>query len=96
MDTKPDKFFEAPQSLDLFAMETRARRTIAELIRPMELESNADRKRVAEVSSQQVKMLGRLNNLEYALGLNDSKPKVFEDIENTLADLQSDIAVNKN
>ena len=34
--------------------------------------------------------------MEYALGLNDSKPKVFENIENSLADLKADVAVNKN
>ena len=77
-------------------METRARRTIGELIRPIVNELDSDRRRVAEVISKQDRINARLGNLEYALGLNDKKPKVFEDIENTLAEIKADIAVNRN
>ena len=77
-------------------METRARRTIAELIRPIVTGQAEDRRRVEEMTSKQDRLNYRVGQLEYALGLNDSKPKVFEDIENELADLKSEVAVNKN
>ena len=77
-------------------METRARRTIAELIRPIVSSQAEDRRRVEEMTSKQDRLNYRVGQLEYALGLNDSKPKVFEDIENELADLKSEVAVNKN
>ena len=89
-----DKFFMAPETLDLFALETRARRTIGELIRPIVIELDTDRRTVAEVISKQERINQRLGNLEYALGLNDSKPKVFEEIENTLAEIKAEMAVN--
>ena len=47
-----DKHYEAPNSLDLFALETRARRTIGELIRPIIAELDEDRRKVAEVNSK--------------------------------------------
>ena len=51
-DQERDKFFSAPETLDLFALETRARRTIGELIRPIVNELDTDRRRVAEVISK--------------------------------------------
>ena len=33
--------------------------------------------------------------LEYTLGLNDSKPIVFEEIDDKIADMKSSIEVNK-
>ena len=60
------------------------------------MEQDTDRRKVAEVISKQDKTNLRLGQLEYALGLNDSKPKVFEDIENGLADVKAEMAVNKN
>lgn len=58
-------------------METRARRTIGELIRPIITESDTDRRKVAEVSSKYDRIISRLNQLEYSLGLSDTKPKLF-------------------
>lgn len=60
------------------------------------LELDSDRRRVAEVISKQDRIFDRLGQLEYTLGLQDSKPKVFEDIENTMAEMKAEIATNKN
>ena len=42
-----EKSYSAPDSLDLFALETRARRTIGELIKPIIAEIDNDRRKVA-------------------------------------------------
>ena len=42
-----EKQYLAPDSLDLFALETRARRTIGELIKPIIAEIDNDRRKVA-------------------------------------------------
>ena len=42
-----EKQYTAPDSLDLFALETRARRTIGELIKPIIAEIDNDRRKVA-------------------------------------------------
>ena len=46
-----DRSYQAPAELDLFAMETRARRTIGELIKPITVEIENDRRKVAEIHS---------------------------------------------
>ena len=38
----------------------------------------------------------RLTKIEYAIGLNSSKPKVFKDLENQICDLKAAIAVADN
>lgn len=55
-----EKQYQAPDSLDLFALETRARRTIGELIRPIINELDEDRRKVAEVNSKQDRINIRL------------------------------------
>ena len=77
-------------------METRARRTIAELIKPIVHELEQDRRNVAQVCSNQDRINSRLNNIEFAMGLNDARPKVFEEIENKFADFKCDIAEKHN
>ena len=90
------KQYQAPESLDLFSLETRARRTIGELIKPIVQESDNDRRRVAEVISKQDRIGQRLAALEYSLGLTDTRPKLFQEIDNKIADIRALIAENKN
>ena len=90
------KQYQAPNSLDLFALETRARRTIGELIRPIIQELDSDRRKVAEVSSKQDRVNQRLMSIEYILGLSETKPKIFEDLEDKIANNKALIAENAN
>jgi len=56
-----EKQFQAPAELDLFAMETRARRTIGELMKPIIVELDNDRRKVAEVDATQLRINSRLH-----------------------------------
>ena len=91
-----ERQYQAPNSLDLFALETRSRRTIGELIRPIIADLDSDRRKVAEINSKQDRINFRLGQLEYTLGLNDSKPQIFEDIENKVAEVRSDLAISES
>ena len=84
----------APAALDLFALETRARRTIGELIKPLVSQQAADSRKVAEMESKHERLLARLHQVEFALGLNDSKPKVFQNIDDKFAEMRAVVALN--
>ena len=43
-----DKSYIGPQDLDLFAIETKSRRTISELIKPIMTDMEQDRRKTAE------------------------------------------------
>ena len=47
MSAAEERAYQAPHQLDLFALETRARRTIAELIKPIVNAADNDRREVA-------------------------------------------------
>ena len=91
-----DKMYDTPASLDLFTLETRARKTIAELIKPIQIEADTDRSKVAKMTVKHDNVLKRLTKIEFILNLNSQKPKVFEDIDNAIAAIKSDIAINKS
>ena len=80
----------------MFALETRSRRTIGELIRPIIADLDIDRRKVAEINSKQDRINFRLGQLEYTLGLNDIKPQIFEDIENKVAEVRADLVISES
>ena len=88
-----DKSYIGPQDLDLFAIETKSRRTISELIKPIMTDMEQDRRKTAEAYLRLERVQERLFRVEYALGLNKEKPKVFMDIDNNIAQLKADMAV---
>ena len=53
----------------------------------------ADRKTTAEAYVKMDKILERVGKIEFALGLSNQKPKVFEDIDNHFADLKAEMAL---
>ena len=69
-----DTRYDVPGTLDLFALETRSRRVIGELMRPIIAEQSEDRRKVAGVTSNQERINKRLSQLEYTLGLSDTRP----------------------
>lgn len=91
-----DRTYAAPQELDLFAMETRSRRTIGELIKPILADMDSDRRNIAMATVNLEKVFTRLERIEYSLKLSGTKPQIFVEIENTLADMVSSIALHKS
>ena len=90
-----DRTYMAPQELDLFALETKSRKTIAQLVKPILSDMDTDRKKMAELQVKQDRIQERLRKIEYAVGLSNEKPQVFVDIENEFADLKVKIALDK-
>ena len=91
-----DRTYAAPQELELFAMETRSRRTISELIKPILADMDTDRRNIAMATVNLEKVFTRLERIEYSLKLSGTKPQIFVEIENTLADMVSSIALHKS
>lgn len=90
-----DREFRAPKELDLFALETKSRKTISELIRPVIADMDIDRRKMAEVAVTMGGFIERVEKLEYMLKVSSKKPKVFMDIENKFADIKVSIAQNR-
>jgi len=63
-------------------------------MRPIIMGLDDDRRKVAEINSKQDRVTDRLQRLEFTLGLNDKKPQIFEDIENKVAEVKSDLAIS--
>ena len=80
--------------MELFALETRARRTISELIQPIMIDLEMDRRAVATVQAEQNRIYQRLAQLEYVMQMSENKPKAFEMIDNKLADMRAEMAQN--
>ena len=74
-----------PNAIDIFSIETRSRRVIGELINPIMTEIDEDRQKVAQLGVDQTKIYKRIQELEYSVGLIDSKPKIFQDIDDSFA-----------
>ena len=79
----------------MFALETKARKVIGELMRPVNQEMEFDRRVVAEFAVKVDGFIKRLEQIEYALGLQGCKPQIFEDIDNKISDMQAENTVSK-
>ena len=69
-----DRQYMRPQDLDLFAIETKSRRTIGELIKPIMTDMEQDRRKTADAYVKMERILERLGRIEYSMGLNNQKP----------------------
>ena len=67
--------------IDLFAMETRARKTLHNLVLPIYDQISSERQVRAEMEVKYDKVLNRLVKLEMLLGASNKKPKMIEDVE---------------
>ena len=85
----------APHALDIFAIETKSRKAIGELIRPLNQEMERDRVTVAGFIIKSDEFIERLDKIEYILGLDSKKPQVFVDIENKIAETTVKMEVHK-
>ena len=80
--------------IDLFAMETRARQTLHELVFPIYGQIDGERKVRAEMEVMYDKVLERLIKLEELLGASNKKPKMIEDVEAMVADVRKQEALD--
>lgn len=69
-----DKAYIAPHALDIFTIETKSRKAIGELIRPLNQEMEKDRLTVAAFSVKCDEFVERLDKIEFILGLDSKKP----------------------
>lgn len=77
--------------MDLFAMETRARQKLNDLIQPILEQVEGERKVRAEMELVYQGVLRRLINVEKLLGIIKEKPKMVEDLENGLNSLRTEL-----
>lgn len=82
-----NRSFPAPKELDLFGLETGARKTIAELFKPMMDDMERDRRNVVSTQVTMEQIIDRIVKLEYVCSMQGSKPKVFQDLDNRFIDL---------
>ncbi len=70
-------------------METKARKTIHNLIRPFQEQVAKEREVRAEYELKNDKLLNRMQALEDTFQITNNKPKYIIDIETNLANLRS-------
>ena len=70
----PDKAFLNPQELDLFDIETKSRRTIAELLQPVWADMESDRIALSKLLVKHDDWDARLRHLEFLTGVDKVKP----------------------
>lgn len=69
-----DPSYNTPLALDIFMLETKARKTIGELIRPIHQHIEKDRLQVAAFMVRLEEFMQRLDKIEFTVGINGSKP----------------------
>ena len=84
-----------PQELEFFALETKARKTISQLIQPLVKDRDEDRKKMVVLTDEQDRLAKRLKKVEFYFELCGEKPEVFVQIENQIADIKQRMVENK-
>ena len=69
-------------------METRARKTLHNLVLPIYDQISSERQVRAEMEVKYDKVLNRLMKLEMLLGASNKKPKMIEDVEEMIRALR--------
>jgi len=64
---------------------------INDLIFPITSKLNQDREMVVTTNLRNSLIEERLSKLEYVLSLTESKPKIFEDISDSLSSIRADL-----
>ena len=70
------------QEIDIFAMETRARRTLHTLVQDLNNQMTDEQAKRAEMEILYDKVLKRIHTLEQYQGQANGKPKIVIDLEN--------------
>jgi len=77
--------------LEFYTLETRTRVALGEMLKPIMVETDRDRSKVAELLCYVEQADERLKKLEYTLGLTKkAKPMAFLEIENNFANFKKD------
>ena len=75
--------------IEFYTLETRTRVALAEMLKPIFVETDRDRNKVAELLCYVEQADERLKKLEYTLGLTKkAKPKAFLEIEDNFAEFK--------
>ncbi len=69
-----------PIELDLFQLETFARKMIHNLVEPLITSMSKDREKATIMDYRYQSIEERLHKLEFVLQVDKQKPKIFEDI----------------
>ena len=78
-----------PIELDLFMLETNARKMITDLINPILSKMNDDHEKMVAANQRNARIEERLLQVEHVLGLQQAKPKIFEEIKDELANIRA-------
>lgn len=70
------------RELDEFERESRNRKIIWDLVKPLLEDMDKDRRNNAMIDMKVCQMNERLLQMEYLCGVNETKPKAFQDIDN--------------
>ena len=72
-----DKDYVAPNALQFFQMETKNRKIINELMKPINRDMESEKLLMADFSVKLESFVDRLHKIEHAVGLGGAKPWVF-------------------
>lgn len=75
--------------IDLFAMETRARKTLAGLVAEINEQISGEQQKRAEIQIYNQGLCKRILKLEEFIGAVNNKPKEIVDLENKMSDMRA-------
>jgi hypothetical protein len=90
-----DKDYVAPNALQFFQMETKSRKVINELMKPINRDMEEEKLVLADFSVKLNNFIARLQKVEHVVGLEGAKPVVFVELENRIAENCVRIEVDK-
>ncbi len=77
-----------PLELDLFGLEVKTRKMVHDLINPLVEKMNIERGQMAMYNERAANLENRLISIECMHGLTEAKPKIFQEIDNHLANIR--------
>ena len=81
-----------PVELDLFGIEVKSRKMIHDLINPLVDRMNEERAKMTAYNERAKNIEERMINLECMNGITETKPKIFQDIFNEIANIREQAA----
>lgn len=83
--------YNLSKEIDEFEYQSRNRRMIADLLRPIIEEADIERKNQIMLTMSFTQLNERLHKMEYMFGIEKVKPTVFQNIDNRFCDLIIDM-----
>ena len=78
--------------INQFENDSRNRRMVAELMRPVIEDADIDRRKVVTLDMKYQNFINRLERMEFLFGVGETKPKIFETIDDNFCKMRMEFS----